>query len=101
MPEPVDVYADQFQISTGAYGCILNFLATQRDPVAPGAVRQSERVSTIRMSLEHLKMMTFLLRRQVMNYERNAGVRIQLPQAVLNGLRIGREDWNECWKEEG
>ncbi len=101
MPEPVDVYADQFQINTGPYGCILNFLATHRDPVAPGAVLQSERVSTVRMSLEHLKMMTFILRRQVMNYERNAGVRIQLPQAVLNGLQIGREDWNECWREEG
>lgn len=101
MPDPVDVYADQFQINAGPYGCILNFLVTQRDPVAVGAVPQPERVATIRMSLEHLKVMTFLLRRQVVTYERNAAIRISIPQVVLNGLQVGREDWNECWKEEG
>jgi hypothetical protein len=99
MPEPVDVYADQFQINMGAYGCVLNFLLSGRDPVVPGAAQSADRVASIRMSLEHLKLMTFILRRQVTNYEQNAAVRIQLPQVVLNALQIGREDWNECWRE--
>lgn len=98
--EAVDVYSDQFQISTGPYGCVLNFFLTNRQPAAPGSVQPPERVATIRMSLEHLKIMTFVLRQQVMNHERNAAVRILLPQVVLNALQIGREDWNECWKED-
>jgi hypothetical protein len=98
MPEPVDVYADQFQINLGPYGCVLNFLASSREPVAPGTVPQAERLATVRMSLEHLKIMTFIFRSQVVNYERQAAVQIQLPQDVLNALRIGREDWDECWR---
>ena len=100
MPDPVDVYTDQFQISTGAYGCILNFLVTNREPVAPGALQQHpERVATLRMSLEHLKVMAFILHRQIMMHERNAGIRIPFPQAVLNQLQIGREDWDKFWRE--
>jgi hypothetical protein len=76
----------------------MNFRLTRRDPPPPGQSAQTDAVASVRMSLEHLKMMTFILRRQVINYERNAGVNIQLPQAVLNGLQIGQEDWNECWR---
>jgi hypothetical protein len=98
--EVVDVYSDQFQINTGPYGSVLNFLLTDRQPAAPGAVQPAHRVATVRMSLEHLKIMTFILRRQIMNHERATGIRIQLPQVVLNALQIGREDWNECWRED-
>jgi hypothetical protein len=52
------------------------------------------------MSLEHLKLMVFLLRRQLLQYERASGIEVPLPGDVLNQLRIGREDWNECWKGE-
>ena len=78
MPDPVDVYSDQFQINTGAYGCILNFFATSREPAAIGGVQpQPERVATIRMSLEHLKVMAFILHRQLTMYERTAGVHVR------------------------
>lgn len=95
--EPVDVYADQFQINFNPYGCVFNFLLSSSEPIAPGTVPQAHRVATVRMSLEHLKLMTFILRNQVVNYERQTGVQIQLPQEVLNAMRIGREDWDECW----
>jgi hypothetical protein len=49
----------------------------------------------VRMSLEHLKLMTFMLRRQLMQFEQTSGVQVQVPQDVLNQLRIGREDWDE------
>lgn len=99
MSEPVDVYADQFGLNVGPYGCILNFLATSTQPPPAGTPPQSARVASVRMSLEHLKVMTYIIRSQIIEYERQAGVRIQLPQEVLNGLRIGREDWTECWRE--
>lgn len=98
MPDPIDVYADQFQINVGPYGCVLNFLVSGPAAPAPGAAPQVERLASVRMSLEHLKTMTYILRRQVIEYERQAGVRIQLPQEVLNSLRIGREDWDTCWE---
>jgi len=100
MPDPVDVYTDQFQVSTGPFGCVLNFLITSHEPIAQGAMPPHPgRVATLRMSLEHLKVMTFILHRQVTTHERNSGARIPLPQAILNGLRIGREDWDKFWGE--
>jgi hypothetical protein len=49
------------------------------------------------MSLEHMKVMAFMLRRQLLQFEENTGVRVQVPQEVLNQLRVGREDWDRHW----
>jgi hypothetical protein len=98
MPDPVDAYADQFQITLGPYGSTLSFLVSQATPPPPGASLQSDRVATIRMSLEHLKVMTFLLRRQVVQYERDRAIDVQIPQEILNSLRIGLEDWQAFWR---
>lgn len=99
MADQVDIYSDQFQINTGPYGCTLNFLVTSPQPPAPGSAPQAERLASVRMSLEHLKVMTYVVRRQVLEYERQSGVRIQIPQEVLNALRIGREDWDTFWRD--
>jgi hypothetical protein len=98
MPDPLDVYADQFQVHTGPYGCTLNFLLTSPSPPPPGSPLQAGRVATVRMSLEHLKVMAFMLRQQVLEYERRTGVQVQLPAEMLNQLRIGREDWDALWR---
>jgi hypothetical protein len=97
MPDPVDVYADQFQVSVGPFGCSLNFLLSGPTPPAPGAAPQVERLATVRTSLEHLKVITFMLRRQVLDYEAQTGTDIPIPAQVLNALRIGLEDWNLFW----
>jgi hypothetical protein len=98
MPEgPVDVYADQIALNLGPFGCALNFHASPAVPPAGGVAAAGTPVATIRMSLEHLKVMAFLFRRQLMQYERQQGVEVQVPMDVLNQLRIGREDWQECW----
>lgn len=98
MPDPSDHYADQFQISVGPYGCTLSFLLSKPTPPTPGTPVQADRLSTVRMSLEHLKVMTFLVRRQLVQYERDTGIDVQLPGDLLNSLRIGREDWDEFWR---
>lgn len=98
MPEPIDVYSDQFQVNIGPYGCTLNFMITNPTPPAPGSAPQAERLASVRMSLEHLKVMTFMLRQQVLQYERQTAIRIQLPIDVLNSLRISPEDWESLWR---
>jgi len=98
MPEPIDVYADQFGLNVGAYGSSLNFFVSSATPPAPGTAPQTERLATIRMSLEHLKVMAFVMRRQILQYEQQTGVNIQIPVEVLNGLRISREDWEAIWR---
>jgi hypothetical protein len=96
----VDVYADQVGINVGAFGCTLNFGVSLAVPPA-GGVGAGQRVATVRMSLEHMKLMTFLLRRQLLQFERESGVRVPIPRDVLNQLRIGPEDWEGCWRDEG
>jgi hypothetical protein len=97
MPEPVDIYSDQFQITIGPYGCVLNFSATSPEPSAPGSPRAADRLASVRMSNEHLKVLTYVLRRQVLDYERRMGVRVPVPHEVLNALRVGPEDWEAFW----
>jgi hypothetical protein len=97
MPEPVDVYSDQFQLNLGPFGCLLNFSATDPQPPPPGAPPQTHRLATVRMSNEHLKVLTYILHRQVIEYERNTGIRVAIPMQVINGLRIGPEDWETFW----
>lgn len=95
---PADFYCDSFQTNVGPYGAALNFLLTSPEPQAPGQQPRIDRLATVRMSLEHMKMMAFLLRNQVKAYEEQTGVRIQIPREVLNSLRIGSEDWDSFWK---
>jgi hypothetical protein len=98
MAEPADVYCDQFSLNVNPYGITMNFSISSPIPPSPGSAPQSERVSTIRMSHEHLKVMAFILRRQIIQYEQQTGVDIQVPVEVLNGLRISREDWDAIWR---
>jgi hypothetical protein len=99
MPEPVDIYSDQFQLSLGPLGCTMNFSLSSPRPTAPGAPPQADLLASVRTSLEHLKLIAFILRRQVLQYERNSGVRVELPMDVLNALQIGKEDWDSFWNE--
>ena len=98
MAEPVDIYSDSFQVNTGPYGSTLNFMLSPSTPPAPGKTPQPETLATIRMSLEHLKLMTFVLRRQIMHHEQQTGVNIQVPTQVLDSLSISPEDWDSLWK---
>lgn len=100
MSEPIDVYCDQFQMSTGPYGATLSFLISEPMPPAPGSSPKTQRLATIRMSLEHLKTMAFVLRNQVRNHEQQTGTTIQIPVQVLNSLKIAPEDWEAFWKKD-
>ena len=97
MAEPSDTYADAFHINIGPFGCTLNFMQSGPTPPAPGGISQGDRVASIRMSLEHLKAMTFVLHRQLVGYEQHAHISIPLPIEVLRGMQIREEDWQTFW----
>ena len=97
MEVPLDVYSDQFMVTTTAFGANLSFLVNtphpeQSKPVAP------ERLATIRMSLEHLKLMTMIIVKQVKKLESDTGIKIAMDKRVLNSLGIAPDDWEEFWK---
>jgi len=97
MEEPIDVYSDQFMVTTTAFGANLSFAVNtphpeQSKPVAP------ERLATIRMSIEHLKVMTMIIVRQVKKMESSTGVKINVDNRVLNSLGISPGDWEDFWK---
>lgn len=98
MEEPIDIFSDQFQVNLGPYGCTLNFLLTDPVPPAPGSAPQARRLASVRMSAEHLKVMTFILRKQITLAETQTGVRTEIPVQVLNSLHISREDWDSFWR---
>lgn len=98
MSELFDEYVDQFTLGGGPYGVVLNLKKSSPKPVAPGSIPQSEDIGTIRMSLEHFKMMTFIMKRQVDEIESQLGIDIPLPVQLMNALRIAPEDWQKFWK---
>jgi hypothetical protein len=82
----------------GPFGCTLNLAVTDPSPSAPGVAPQTHRVASVRMSVEHLKTMAFLLARQVKLFERSNGVSIGIPVQVLNQMSISPEDWKDFWE---
>jgi len=98
MVEPIDTYSDQFMVTTTSWGANLSFLVNTPHP-EPTKPVAAERVATIRMSNEHLKVMAMVIVRQVKKMERETGVRIDVDSRVLNSLNIAREDWDSFWSQ--
>lgn len=97
MGEIFDEYIDQFTLGAGAYGVALNFRRSNPKPVAPGSTPVTDDIGTIRMSLEHFKVMTYIMKRQIDDIEEGLGIKISIPHQLLNGLKIAPEDWQKFW----
>ena len=91
-----DVYADQFTVTITPFGANLSFGVREPHPSA-GRAPQARQLGTIRTSVEHLKTMVTVLRRQIMNVEEQTGVRADVPRDILNQLQISPEDWDTFW----
>ena len=96
MTDPIDVFSDQFTITVGPYGANVSFGVTvpHPDPTAP---KPPERVATIRMSVEHLKMMAMIITRHIKKMEGELGVSYPVPRQILGQLGIAPEDWDHFW----
>lgn len=98
MVEPIDTYSDQFLVTMTSWGANLSFLVNAPHP-EPTKPIPAERVATIRMSNEHLKVMAMVIVRQIKKMEADTGVKIDVDSRVLNNLGIGREDWDSFWSQ--
>ena len=98
MVEPIDAYSDQFMVTTTSWGANLSFLMNTPHPEATKPV-PAERVATIRMSNEHLKVMAMVIVRQIKKMEAETGVKANVDSRVLNSLGIAPEDWDSFWSE--
>jgi hypothetical protein len=87
-----DVYSDQFRVNTTPYGATLAFAKTQADTPAGQAPRSKDQV-IVRMSLEHLKVMIMVLKKNLRGYEQRTGITVELPFDMLNQMGLSKEDW--------
>ena len=94
--EAFDEYADAFTVTITPFGANLSFSVREAHP-ASSRVPEMTNLGTVRMSVEHLKTMIMVIRRQVNTVERESGVRAEVPLSVLNQLRIAPEDWQAFW----
>lgn len=93
-----DVYTDQFTVTITPFGANLSFGVREPHP-APGRAPQTENLGTIRMSIEHLKTMVMILRRQILVVEGQTGIKAEVPRDILNQLQISPEDWDAFWRQ--
>jgi hypothetical protein len=90
MDGPV-LYSDGIQIGLSPFTVTLGF--TVAPPAQPGA-QAPVPVATIRMSLEHAKVMAIILKRQLKQFEEQLGAEIALPHQVYQQLGVSaKEDW--------
>ncbi|HID86067.1 MAG TPA: DUF3467 domain-containing protein [Anaerolineae bacterium] len=74
--EVPDFYANSVRVSTGIYDITLNFGVIT--PVGEGQAEQRP-VCTLRMSPQHAKMLTLILRDALKSYEREFGCTLPIP----------------------
>ena len=85
-----DVYCDGVAVQVSPFGLVLNL--TQSSPT-PGT-QQPKTAAYVRMSLEHAKVMTIMLRKIIKQTEEQQGSPIVLHPQIYTKMGISRqEDW--------
>jgi len=90
MDQPI-LYSDGIQVGISPFTVTLGFtVAPQAQPGTQAPIP----IATIRMSLEHAKVMAIILRKQLRQFEQQLGHEIALPSAVYQQLGLSpTEDW--------
>jgi len=91
MADVPDFYTDSFRVTFGPFGSAMTFGLNPPHP-SPGQQELPRDVVRLRMSLEHVKVMTMILKRNLKAYEDQMGV-ITIPREVFRGLGLSPEDW--------
>jgi len=93
MPESdiPEFYIDQFRMNVNPYGTAITFgLASPHPTTGQAQVRDTV---LIRMSLEHMKVMAIILKKNLKAYEEQTQALINIPRAILNQMGLSQEDW--------
>lgn len=91
MDDEVDLFIDGVQVGLSPFSVALVFTISPQ----PGAGTQApKKLATIRMSAEHAKVMSILMRRQLKQFEEQLGQPIPIPPQVYQQLGLSpKEDW--------
>ncbi len=95
--EAFDEFTDAFTITLTPFGANISFAVREAHP-SPGKPQQAKHLGTIRMSVEHLKTMVMVIRRQILDVEEQTRIKAEVPRDILQQLRIAPEDWEAFWK---
>lgn len=89
-----DEYFDSFQLSVSPYGVAMMLQRSPGQP-APAGQQVPTNIGVARTSLEHAKVMTMILRRQLKKFEEDSGFQIRIPHALMNNMGLAEEDWDK------
>jgi hypothetical protein len=90
-PAVPDIYCDGVQVGLSPFTALLTF--SVQPPQHSGA-RGPTPVANVRMSLEHAKILSIMLRKQLKTFETQFSVEVQIPQEVYRQLGMSKqEDW--------
>ena len=93
MAEVPDIYSDQVSLAQTPYGIALTFSISPSNPSLMGQTPPETR-AVVRMSLEHAKIMTMVIRRALKQYElEHLGDPIPLPKSLLDTQKLDPSDW--------
>ena len=89
--ETPELYTDAVQIGVSPFGVTLAFAM---QPAGQTGTLPPIKVCNLRMSLEHAKVLTILLRKHLKSFEGNMGADIPLHPQLIQQLGISKmEDW--------
>jgi hypothetical protein len=89
--EAPDLYTDAVQIGLSPFGVVLGFAM---QPAGQTGTMAPIKVCNLRMSLEHAKVMTIMLRKQLKNFEETMGEDIPMHPQLATQLGLSKtEDW--------
>ena len=93
MPEPIpEFYIDQIRLTVAPFGAAMTFGLSDPHP-SPGQIQPPQDTVRIRMSLEHMKVMAMMMKRQIKAFEEQAASPINIPRQVYNNMGLSQEDW--------
>ena len=104
--KPPDVFADVFMINSNPMGAVLDFFA--RTPYnsitanGEGEIRGpiAQPVAHVRMTMEHAKMMCYVMWRHVVRQEDENKLRMEVPAEILKNNQIDEAQWRAFWYGE-
>lgn len=92
MPDDLpEFYVDQFRMNVSPYGAAITFGLASPNPTTGQA--QVHDTVLLRMSLEHMKVMAIILKKNLKAYEEQTQAPINIPRAILNQMGLSPEDW--------
>lgn len=97
MADPFNVYSDYFFVNSNQW--VTTFLFGATDVTNPEG--EAARLGTVTVSSADAKIMIYLAWQQILEAERNSGVRVEVPAEVLERTGWSQAHWDAFWQRMG